>query len=348
MSDYSISKVYDSDKQSNRQVDELLLAQGIRRDANLDYTCAMYDKSMNVIATGSCFSNTLRCLAVSSQYQGEGLMNEIMTHLIQYQFSRHYSHIFLYTKYDSWKFFRELGFYEIAQVKNNVVFMENKRNGFADYLEVLAENAVEKTNTAAIVINANPFSLGHLYLVEKAAAENDIVHLFMVSEDASLIPYTVRKRLIMDGTAHLNNIQYHDSGPYIISNATFPSYFQRDKSAVIESHALLDLTIFTRIASVLDINRRYVGEEPSSLVTGLYNQIMTQLLPEHNIDCIVIPRKEIDGQAISASHIRQALKEGNMEKAARLVPQSTLDFFLSEEAQPILEQIQKEREVIHY
>ena len=75
MSEYGISQIYPTDRYSNDQVDKLLLAEGIRRDGNLDYTCGMYDDDMNIIATGSCFGNTLRCMAVSSAHQGEGLMN---------------------------------------------------------------------------------------------------------------------------------------------------------------------------------------------------------------------------------------------------------------------------------
>ena len=133
-------------------------------------------------------------------------------------------------------------------------------------------------------MNANPFTLGHLYLTERASAENDTVHLFMVSEDASLIPFKVRRRLITEGTSHLDNIIYHDSGPYIISSATVPSYFQKDMDAVIESHAKLDLVIFTKIAHALGIGRRYVGEEPHSRATGIYNQIMEKSCqkPESN------------------------------------------------------------------
>ncbi|VEI46788.1 [citrate [pro-3S]-lyase] ligase [Actinobacillus equuli] len=98
MSEYSIGKVFASDKTTYQAIDQLLEQEGIRRDNNLDYTCAMYNNDDEVIATGSCFSNTLRCLAVSHQYQGEGLMNQIVTHLINEQFERGNSHIFLYTK----------------------------------------------------------------------------------------------------------------------------------------------------------------------------------------------------------------------------------------------------------
>lgn len=143
MSDYQISKVYPSDKRTNRLVSELLIKEGIRRDGNLDYTCAMFDDDMNVIATGSCFGNTLRCMAVDSSHQGEGLMNEIVTHLMEVQFARGNMHLFLYTKCNSAKFFGDLGFYEIVRVDGQIVFMENRKTGFSGYLEKLKEETCE-------------------------------------------------------------------------------------------------------------------------------------------------------------------------------------------------------------
>ena len=348
MSDYTITQINPSDKYGNRLVNELLTAEGIRRDANLDYTCGMYDDEMNLIATGSCFGNTLRCMAVSHTHQGEGLMNSIVSHLIEVQFSRGNTHLFLYTKGDSARFFGDLGFYEIARINGQIVFMENKRTGFSGYLNSLEKQKESAPRVAALVMNANPFTLGHQYLVEKAASENDILHLFIVSEDASLVPFSVRKKLVMEGTAHLKNIRYHDSGPYIISNATFPSYFQKDEQAVIKSHAMLDLTVFTKIASALGINRRYVGEEPTSLVTGIYNQIMSEKLPENGIECVIVPRKENKGAVISASTVRQALKEENWPLLAELVPETTLNYFKSPDARPVIDKIQASENVIHY
>ena len=350
MSDYNytISKIYPSDKRANRQIDALLEAEGIRRDGNLDYTCGMYDEDMNLIATGSCFGNTLRCMAVSSAHQGEGLMNQIVTHLLDVQYQRGNLHIFLYTKCDSAKFFGDLGFYEIVRIDGQIVFMENRRTGFQDYLDRLAKEKEEGKRSAALVMNANPFTLGHQYLAEKAAAENDILHLFIVSEDASLVPFSVRKKLVMEGTAHLKNIRYHDSGPYIISSATFPSYFQKDQEAVIESHALLDLTVFTRIAQAMNITRRYVGEEPNSLVTGIYNEIMRKKLPEKGIECVIVPRLRSEGKAISASTVRQAIKAGNWEALKELVPKTTLDYFMSPQAEAVIARIRGEENVVHY
>ena len=79
MSDYTISRIFKSDLHGSRQMDLLLLQEGIRRDPNLDYSCGLFDDKMQLVATGSCFGNTLRCLAVSRLHQGEGLMNRIVT-----------------------------------------------------------------------------------------------------------------------------------------------------------------------------------------------------------------------------------------------------------------------------
>ena len=352
--DITISPIYSNDKYSNSMILKLLNQEGIKRDRNLDYTCVAYDSDYNIIGTGSCFGNTLRCLAVSHEHQGEGLTNKIVSHLIQYQFDRGNFHLFIYTKYTTYHLFKDLGFYEIVRIKDQIVFMENKKNGFNDYLKELSKSKLNDNANAkkivAIVMNANPFTLGHLYLIEKASKENDILHLFIVSEDKSIVPFNVRKKLIMEGTAHLKNIIYHDSGPYIISSATFPSYFQKDEKDVIESHANLDLEIFVKIAKALNINVRYVGEEPTSLVTGIYNKIMEKKLPENGIECFVVKRKEMDGNIISASEVRKKIKEGNIEGIKNMVPVSTYKFFISEEGKNVINKIKQldDNDIKHY
>ena len=351
----TLSPIYPNDKLSNKRILQLLNAEGIKRDRNLDYTCAAYDSDYNIIGTGSCFGNTLRCLAVSHEHRGEGLTNKIISHLIQYQFERGNYHLFIYTKYTTYHLFKDLGFYEIVRIKDQIVFMENKKTGFSDYLNELKKNNINnidhnKKKVAAIVMNANPFTLGHQYLIEKASKENDILHLFIVSEDKSIVPFKVRKQLIKEGTKHLTNIIYHDSGPYIISSSTFPSYFQKDEKDVIESHANLDIEIFTKIAKALDINVRYVGEETTSLVTGIYNQLMIKKLPENGIQCVVVPRmtNKEGNEVISASDVRKAIKEGQFEKMKNMVPECTYKFFMSEEGKDVVNKIKQSDDIKHY
>lgn len=347
MSDYAISQVYPSDRRALAQIVALLKQEGITRDGNLDYICAMQDENDNIIATGSCFGPTLRCFAASREHQGEGLLNEVISHLMEVQYARGNMHLFLYTKVTSAKFFSNLGFYEIARVDDTLVFMENRKNGFPKYLRDLEKTKREGVS-AALVMNANPFTLGHQYLVETAAAHCDTLHLFVLSEDASLVPFAVRKRLVGEGVPIFPNVVLHDSGPYIISSATFPSYFLKDEAAVIDGHARLDLAVFTKIAAALNVTERYVGEEPTSQVTGAYNRIMAQELPKAGIQCHIIPRKKSGGRAISASIVRQALQSEDWTLLRSLVPQTTCDYFRSPEAAPVLDKIRRAENVVHY
>ena len=328
-------------------VDALLSRCGLRRDPLADYTCGVYDQEDVLCATGSCCGATLRCLAVEDACRGEGLMNLVVSHLCEVQAARGNTRLFLYTKPQSAGFFEDLGFYEVART-DEVAFLENRKTGFADWLSQLHRADVPREQTACVVMNANPFTLGHQYLVETAAAQCDTLHLFVLSEDASLVPFTVRKKLVQAGVSHIPNVVLHDSGPYIISSATFPSYFLKDAAAVIEGHARLDLAVFTKIAGALNVTKRFVGEEPTSQVTGLYNEIMARELPKAGIECHVVPRKQAAGQAISASTVRLALQKGDWESLKTLVPQTTLDYFQSSEAAPVLERIRRADNVIHY
>ena len=341
-----LTEIYGSDRRAMAQVDALLTRVGIRRDGHLDYTCGIFDEG-ELIATGSCFGNTIRCLAVSGERQGEGLLNQVVSHLMEVQAQRGNTHVFLYTKVASARFFADLGFYEIARVDGELVFMENRRTGFADYCARLAKTRREGLSSA-VVMNANPFTRGHLHLVERAAAESDTVHLFVLSEEAGPIPFAVRRRLVRQGVAHLPNVICHDSGPYIISAATFPSYFLKDEDTVAAAHARLDLTVFGRIAETLGVTVRYVGEEPDSGVTALYNRIMAEHLPEVGVACRVIPRLTLNGRVVSASTVRQAIHDGTPETVADMLPPATAAYFASAEAEPVIRAIQRQKEVRHH
>ncbi|MBQ2062284.1 MAG: [Oscillospiraceae bacterium] len=342
-----LSTIYPSDARSMAKADRLLEQEGIRRDRNLDYICGLFDDEGDLIATGSCFKNTIRCLAVSGEHQGEGLLNRVVGHLMEVQIRRGNSHVFLCTKCQSARFFSDLGFYEIARVDGQLVFMENRRTGFLDYCADLARSRTDGVS-AAVVMHANPFTRGHLHLAERAAEENDTVHLFVLSEEASPIPFAVRRALVERGVAHLPNVIVHDSGPYIISAATFPSYFLRDEETVARAHARLDVAVFGRIAASLHVKRRYVGEEPSSGVTACYNAVMSEELPRLGIECRVIPRLTANGRVISASTVRQAIHDGALDAVLDMLPPATAQYFASPEAEPVIAAIRAETNVIHH
>lgn len=338
--EYSIRQVMPWDKGAWDQVVTLLTGEGITLDQNLDYTAAVYNPSGVMVATGSCFKNTLRCLAVNSKLRGEGLLNLLVSHLRNVLAEQAVFDVFLYTKYDAAKYFRDLGFYTLATVDRAVVFMENNATAFKEYLNSLKVGLRESKRVAAIVMNANPFTLGHQYLVETAAAECDVLHLFIVKEDISAFSYEVRERLVKSGTEHLNNIVYHHTGNYIVSSATFPSYFIKESEEVTRAQAGVDAAVFEQIAKTLGITIRFVGDEPFSFATNLYNQEMQKRLPKYGVELKILPRKvDSSGKAISATRVREYIVQKEWDSLKTLLPESTLLYLKSDEGNLLLEQI---------
>lgn len=356
----NLRRIFLSDRTALSAADQLMKKAGIRRDPHLDYLCGIYEDSEALIAVGGCYGNTLRCFAIDPEHQGEGLLPPLLTHLIDLQQERGNTGLFLYTKPDAARYFCDLGFYEIARAGDTLVFMENQPDGFSRCLRRLQDETdqamrqwagppVPSRPSAAIVMNANPFTCGHQYLIEQAAARESVLHLFLVSEDVSLFPFAVRRRLVQEGISHLPHVILHNSGPYIISQATFPSYFQKDDEAVSRGHALLDITIFRHIAAALGISRRYAGEEPFSAVTNLYNQVMRKELPKAGVQCTILPRLCRGQTPVSASAVRQILKDrGPSDELSGLVPESTLRWLRSPEAAPVLQRIAAQQDVRHH
>lgn len=354
------SKLFPADRRAMEAADRLLAAEGIRRDPNLDYLCGVRAESGALIAVGGAYKNTLRCFAVSKDHQGEGLMNTVLTHLLEHENEQGYFDVYVYTKTSAARFFRDLGFYEIARVEDAFVFLENQPKGFASYLARLTRETEDfcaaraaapsppSAPVGAVVLNANPFTRGHQHLIEQAARACSLLHLFLVSEDASLFPFAVRRALVRAGTAHLPNVLLHESGPYIISSATFPSYFQKNEEDVSRGHARLDIAVFRKIAAALSITERYVGKEPFSAVTNLYNAVMRAELPKAGIACHIIPRLEEAGTPVSASHVRALLQAGRMDEVAPLVPKTTQDWLESPAARPVLARIAAAGDVRHH
>ena len=331
------------------QMDALLSREGLQRDGWLDYSAGVFDGG-ELVATGSCAGNTLRCLAVEHRRQGEGILNRLVHHLIQVQYQRGNYHLFLYTKGAAAAQFADLGFHEIARDGQRTVFLENRRQGFSDYLQSLRQEtpAAPAEPQGAIVMNANPFTLGHQYLAEQAAAACGTLHLFVVSEDLSVFPAEERMTLVRSGTAHLSNVVYHKTDSYLISRATFPAYFLADGEQAAQAQARLDGAVFARIAAALGITQRFLGTEPTSHVTALYNQILLEVLPPAGVECRVLPRRERNGVPISASVVRQALKNGNWALVEQLVPPTTAAYLHTEKGQCVVTRLRGMEQVNHH
>jgi len=249
-----------------------------------------------IIACGGLSGKVLKCIAVSNERRGEGLILKVMTQLLNTAYSRNQKELFLFSTPKNIEFFSDCGFQLIEECEGEVILMENSKN-LKKYQRKLTKLKKDGDTIGTIVMNANPFTLGHQYLVEEASKRSDWLHLFVVREDASEFKFADRIALIKKGTAHLKNVTIHEGSDYIISKATFPTYFIKDKGMVNELHAKLDLNVFrNQLASYLGITHRFVGTEPYCKVTNNYNQNMKKILKQKGtsnpIDVIEIDRKE--------------------------------------------------------
>jgi [citrate (pro-3S)-lyase] ligase len=308
-------------------------------DADVEYTVlARLDERM--VGTGSFKGEILRNIAIDESFQGLGLTATLVSALMQEQSRRGRLHYFVFTKPAKAHLFANLGFIEIARAEPYVALLETGLGSIDSYCkEVEIAAAHLSGERAAIVVNCNPFTKGHQALIEKAASEHAAVIVFVVSEDRSLFPFADRLKLVKAGVAHLPNVVVVPAGNYIISAATFPTYFTRDEDAVV-AQTRLDITLFaTKIANRLDITTRYMGQEPYCQVTNAYNQAMIDILPAHGISVKVMERVQAAGEIISASKVREMIKGDDWEGIRRLVPKTTYDYLVSDEAKPILAKI---------
>lgn len=178
----------------------------------------------------------------------------------------------------------------------------------------------------AIVMNCNPFTYGHKYLIETASRLVNILYIFVVEEDKSVFPFAKRMRMVKDGTKEFSNVIVLPSGKFMISSVTFPGYFTKGENGAKYYDSFLDLKIFAHyIAPKLGISLRFVGEEPFDEVTAQYNRDMKIILEEQNIDVIEIPRKQLNGETISATKVRKLLENGEKDSLCEYIPQSTLN-----------------------
>lgn len=306
----------------------------------VDYTVALY-KEDKIVATGSFAGEVLRNIAIDESLQGEGLTSAVISHLMREAGQRGIYHYFIFTKPDKAHLFSALGFKEIARAQPYAVLLEAGMGSIDTYCrEITNQTAMLPSGQrAGLVVNCNPFTLGHQAVIAKAAAENPGVVVLVVSEEGSLFPFDVRFRLVQKGMAEYDNVVVVPGGKYIVSAATFPGYFTKGDETVT-AQTRLDATIFAQhIAPAMGITCRYVGDEPYCAVTKAYNQAMFDILPGYHIDVHEMPRIAIAGSYVSASRVRELIREEGWDEVRALVPDTTYQYLRSPEAAPIIEKI---------
>ena len=307
----------------NRQKwEQLLHTSGLASEEQPGQTVLLWDDDI-LAATGSRQGNLLKYLATDPRYQGQGLLSKVLTALRQEAFREGHRHLFLYTKPQNGQLFLPLLFYPVIST-DKVLLMEDRKDGIRSFLDSLPQR---ETDSSAIVMNCDPFTLGHRHLIETAAADSKHLYVFVLSEDKSFFSYNDRLNMVKAGTADLPNVTVLPTGPYLISAATFPTYFLSQRDSAKTVHCQLDIAIFTQYyAPKFRITRRYVGTEPLSAMTAEYNRALAEALPPHGIRLIQIPRKETGGAPISASAVRAALTQKDWDTVRSLVPKTTFDY----------------------
>lgn len=176
----------------------------------------------------------------------------------------------------------------------------------------------------AIVMNCNPFTKGHQYLIDYASKQVDRLYIFVVEEDRSFFSFADRYEMVKKGTEEHENVVVVPSGKFMISALTFPEYFLKDFVKEKNFDVSMDLEIFgEKIAPALHISVRFAGEEPFDPVTATYNENMKKILPDYGIEFCEIPRLKISEDIVNATLVRQLMKDGEWHEVEHYVPQTT-------------------------
>ena len=330
------------DRHQVEKVKEFLGQFNLSYENDIDYTLVIREEG-EIIATCSKAKNIFKAFAIDENHRGEGITGTLITNLIDRMFEEGIYHSFIFTKPENADIFSSLNFKLLYETKEAVI-MENGIQDINSYIDkIIKRYHIDlDSERVALVMNCNPFTNGHLYLIEEAAKEGKEVIVFVVEEDKSDFPFNNRIDLVKRGTSHLNNVKVLPGGEYIISSATFPTYFLKRKDDKLNIYTKIDGGIFGKyFCSKMNIKSRYLGEEPYCNVTRMYNETLKEELKKFNINIKIIPRKVYDKEPISASRVRKLIKEGNMEKVKEIVPYTTFEFLLSKEGREIGERLKK-------
>lgn len=326
-----IIDLYLTDSATRKQWQALLTDLGITNfaaseTAQLDHTVGIYEGD-KLVATGSTAGNVIKYVgACHKNSQAGAYFNAIISALLTHLAKNQIFHVFVFTKPKYVASFEYVGFHALAQTESGAI-LETGDTGVTDYIQSLPHPELKAdAKVAGIVMNANPFTVGHHYLVETAAKENDLVYVFVVNTDASLFTTAERQNLVTAGTQDLPNVVVVNGSDYMVSYATFPAYFLPTPAAAIHFQTELDAEIFkTQIARPLNLTTRYVGTEPFSKTTGIYNQVLEQLLPPE-VTVKEVPRLAANDQPITATAVRQAIADNDLASVKASLPATTAAF----------------------
>lgn len=300
-------------------------------------------KKGKIIATGSRKANVLKYFFIDCSYSGQGAIAVIFNHLLEDLLMNGYKSYFVFTTPNNKKVFQSLGLTEVSST-DKVSLLEGGFYNIEKWLEETKEIiGPRKGKRGAIVANCNPMTLGHQYLVNEALKHVDQLLVFIVEEDLSEFPFQDRYEIVKKELEDYDNVKIIKGGSYIISRATFPTYFIKKKDDSLKVYTDLDATIFgSRIAKALEISIRFLGSEKKDDITDEYNNSLTRVLDEFQIETQLIPRLKIGERTVSASYARKLIKEDELEKTYKLVTKSTKEFLESKKGKETIDKIKNQ------
>ncbi len=218
------------------------------------------------MATAARAGYVLKMFAVDPAYQGGDVLGALSSALIVLGRWAGHDSFLVFTRPEHVLSFQYCQF-RLLVTTGDVALLECG-GGLDRYLDAHRHLRRDGAN-GAVVINGNPFTRGHQYLVEAAAAQVDTLYVFIVREDRSVFPFAVRHRLAAESIAHVKNAVLLDTSRYAVSAATFPSYFLRKNDEKARLQMEVDVRLFAaHIAPAFGVTRRFVGHEPYCETTG--------------------------------------------------------------------------------
>ena len=315
-----------------RQARALIEASGLSFEPPYDDLVGIVE-SGHVVAVGARDGRVLKMLAVAPGRQGGGLLDQVVTALVDLGLQEELDTFFVFTTPAQISSFEALNF-NLLVASDKTAFLEYG-DGLKRYL-ARHQRLVTPGPNGAIVANCNPFTLGHRYLVERAASLVERLYLFVVREELSLFPFEYRFNMVREGICDLPNVTLLDTSCYAVSSVTFPTYFLKGGDPDGALRMELDLLLFaSRIAPYFQIQARFIGSEPFSGTTARYHAAMHRILPAFGIKVTELERTGAWEATISASRVREQLARGEAEGLAALVPESTRQFLLSREGRRV-------------
>lgn len=326
--EYEIRQMPLSVKFVRQQVEAFLQRNGLRLES-MDYYAAVFAHGgEEMLAGGGLNGNVIKCIAVKQGLRDAKLSLTIISHLISTAASYGIHHLKIFTKPENQKMFESLGFQTIA--KSEHAILQENDNSLASYKRQLA-SLKKDVPTGIIIMNANPFTKGHRYLIEQAAQQVEHLIVMVVEEDVSRFSYAERKAMVEMGCRDLPNVTVCSTGSYAVSSATFPTYFLKEISMATDTQIMLDLHLFaTHIAPTLNVQVRFVGSEPTDVLTQRYNELMKEYLPTQGIEVKEVSRLHQDNVHVSASALRECLKAHSLQKASALAYPTSIPYLIAD------------------